>query len=86
MDIYDLISIRVCIIFPVRDWNQYSFHLQYLLAVETPNCTTPYFEGRRNQTYVVNIIYALDTQTNFISRIWNDSDTSDTINVRKLLF
>ena len=26
MDIYDLISIRVCIFFPVRYWNQYSFH------------------------------------------------------------
>ena len=64
MDIYNLISIRVCIIFLVRDWNQYSFNLHYLLAVEIPNCTTPYFEGRRNQTYVVNIIYALDTQTN----------------------
>ena len=26
MDIYDLIAIRVCIFFPVRYWNQYSFH------------------------------------------------------------
>ena len=84
MDIYDLISIRVCIFFPVRDWNQYSFHLHYLPAVEIPNCTTPYFEGHRNQTCVVIIIYALDTQTNFGNG--NDSDTSDTINVRKLLF
>ena len=64
MDIYDLISIRVCIFFPVRVCNQYSFHLHCLLAVEIPNCTTPYFEGHRNQTYVVIIIYALDTQTN----------------------
>ena len=54
----------VSVMFPVRDWNQYSFHLHYLLAVEFPNCTTPYFEGHRNQTYVVIIIYALDTQTN----------------------
>ena len=37
MDIYDLISIRVCIFFPVRDWNQYSFHLHYLPAVEIPH-------------------------------------------------
>ena len=64
MGIYDLISIRICIFFPVRDWNQYSFYLHYLLAVEIPNCTTPYFEGHQNQTYVVIIIYALDTQTN----------------------
>ena len=64
MDLYDLISIRVFIFFPVRDWNQYSFHLHYLLAVEITNCTTPYFEGHRNQTYIVIIIYALDTQTN----------------------
>ena len=70
MDIFDLISIRVCLILSVRDWNQYGFHLHYLLAVEIPNCTTPYFEGRRDQTYVVNIIYALNTQTNFISRKW----------------
>ena len=46
MHIYDLISIHVCIFFPVRDWNQYSFHCMYkdnnLLAVEIPKCTTPY--------------------------------------------
>ena len=54
----------VSVMFPVRDWNQYSFHLHYLLAVVIPNCTTPYFEGHRNQTYVVIIIYALGTQTN----------------------
>ena len=54
----------VSVMFPVRDWNKYSFHLHYLLAVEIPICTTPYFEGHLNQTYVVIIIYALDTQTN----------------------
>ena len=84
MEIYDLISIRVCIFFPVRDWNQYSFHLHYLLAVEIPNCTIPYFEGHRNQTYVVIIICALDTHS-YLGNL-NDSDTSDTINARKLLF
>ena len=86
MDINDLISICVCIFFPVRDWNQYSFHLHYLLTVEIPNCTIPYFEGHRNrnQTYVVIIICALDTHPYLGNG--NDSDTSDTINVRKLLF
>ena len=27
----------VSMMFPVSDWNQYSFHLHYLLAVEIPN-------------------------------------------------
>ena len=79
----------VFVMFPVRDWNKYSFHLHYLLAEEIPNCKTPNFEGHRNQTYVVSIIYALDTQTNLKNPYignGNDSGTSDTINVRKLLF
>ena len=48
MDIYDLMSIRVCTFFGTRDWNQYSFHFHFLLAVEIPNCTTHYFEGHRS--------------------------------------
>ena len=37
----------VSVMFPVRDWNQNSFHLHYLLAVEIPNCTTPYYTPRK---------------------------------------
>ena len=46
MDIYDLnIYIRVCIFFSGERLEpvQFSFALPYLLAVEIPNCTTPYF-------------------------------------------
>ena len=79
----------VSVMFPVRDWNQYSFHLHYLLAVKIPNSTTPYFEGHRNQT-ISRYYYLRPRHSNKFKNPYlgngNDSDTSDTINVRKLLF
>ena len=56
MDIYDLISLRVFIFFPVRDWNQYSFHLHYLQWKS--------LIAKHLILKAIIIIYALDTQTN----------------------
>ena len=80
----------VSVMFPVRDWNQYSFHLHYLLALEIPNCATPYFFLRPLKSDMHRYYYLRPRHSNKFKNPylgnWNDSDTSDTINVMKLLF
>ena len=66
MDIYDLISIRVCILFHVRDWNQYSFHLHYLPAVEIA-LSSSFAIYTAQQKFSMDFIFVL-----ILERIRND--------------